>query len=81
MELKRAFLTPLIKKIILDAEIVKNYRPVSNLSFLSKSIERIVCVQLINRLDKMVYMEYSGQLTDSCTVRKQHYFVYKNDIP
>ena len=39
-ELKMAFLIPLIKK----AEIVKNYRPVSNLSFLSKLIERIVCV-------------------------------------
>ena len=49
---KRAFLTPLIEKIILDAEIVKNYRPVSNLSFLSKLIERIVCVQLVNHLDK-----------------------------
>ena len=37
-KLKRAFFTPLIKKIILDAEILKNYRPVSNLSFLSKLI-------------------------------------------
>ena len=34
-ELKRAFLTLLIKKSILDAKILKNYRPVSNLSFLS----------------------------------------------
>ena len=25
----------------------------------------------------MVYMKYSSQLTDSCTVRKQHYFVCK----
>ena len=30
----------------------ENYRPVSNLSFLSKLIERIVCVQLVNHLDK-----------------------------
>ena len=51
-ELKRAFLTPLIKKIILDAEILNNYRPVSNLPFLSKLIERIVCLQLVNHLDK-----------------------------
>ena len=46
------YVAPLIKKIILDAEILKNYRPVSNLSFLSKLIERIVCVQLVNHLDK-----------------------------
>ena len=52
MELKWAFLTPWTKKIILDAELLKNYRPVSNLSFLSKLIERIVCVQLVNHLDK-----------------------------
>ena len=49
-ELKKAFLTPLIKKIILDCEIFKNYRPVSNLSFISKHVERVVCVQLIEHL-------------------------------
>ena len=50
-ELKKAFLTPLIKKLTLDCEILKNYRPVSNLSFISKLIERIVCVQLIEHLE------------------------------
>ena len=49
-ELKKAFVTPLIKKAILDCEILKNYRPVSNLSFLSKLIERIVCIQLVDHL-------------------------------
>ena len=49
-ELKRAFVTPLIKKLILDCEIFKNYRPVSNLSFVSKLIERIICVQLVDHL-------------------------------
>ena len=48
--LKVAFVTPLIKKITLDCEILKNYRPVSNLSFLSKLIERIVCTQLVSHL-------------------------------
>ena len=49
-ELKRAFILPLLKKTILDCEILKNFRPVSNLSFLSKLIERIVCVQLVDHL-------------------------------
>ena len=49
-ELKRAFVTPLLKRAILDCEILKNYRPVSNLSFISKLIERVVCVQLIDHL-------------------------------
>ena len=50
LELKRAFVTPLLKKLILACEIFKNYRPVSNLSFVSKLIERIVCVQLVDHL-------------------------------
>ena len=49
-ELKRAFILPLLKKAILDCEILKNFRPVSNISFLSKLIERIVCVQLVDHL-------------------------------
>ena len=48
--LKVAFVSPLIKKLTLDCEILKNYRPVSNLSFLSKLIERVVCTQLISHL-------------------------------
>ncbi len=43
--LKQAIIKPLLKKAGLDLE-KKNYRPVSNLSFLSKLIERIVAVQL-----------------------------------
>ena len=49
-EMKKAFLTPLIKKIILDWEIFKNYGPVSNLYFISKLVERFVCVQLVEHL-------------------------------
>ena len=38
-ELKRAFVTPLIKKLILDCEIFKNYRPVSYLSLVSSCMK------------------------------------------
>ena len=37
---------PLLKKPSLDHDNLKNYRPVSNLSFLSKSLEKIVLSQL-----------------------------------
>ena len=40
--IKRSELDPLLKKIGLDSEVYKNYRPVNNLVFLSKLIERIV---------------------------------------
>ena len=40
--LKRAVVKPLLKKNDLDKEDMNNYRPVSNLSFLSKIIEKVV---------------------------------------
>ena len=39
---KMAYVTPLQKKPSLDRNILKNYRPVSNLSFISKLIEKVV---------------------------------------
>ena len=45
--LKSAQITPLLKKPNLDCEILKNYRPVANLKFLAKTIER-VCASQIN---------------------------------
>ena len=41
-EFKKAILRPLIKKSTLDKNILKNYRPVSNLSFISKITEKTV---------------------------------------
>ena len=44
-ELKNALVHPLLKKPGIDC-IFRNYRPMSNLSFLSKLIERMVCNQI-----------------------------------
>ena len=49
-DFKKALLKPLIKKAMLDPEIMKNYRPVSNLDFISKLLERVVAKQLENHL-------------------------------
>jgi len=49
-EMKKALVTPLLKKPTLDTEILKNYRPVSNLSFLSKLTERVVAKQLSSHM-------------------------------
>ena len=45
-ELKLAFVKPLFKKTTLDSNNIKNYRPISNLFFLSKLIERVIANQL-----------------------------------
>ncbi len=44
--LKSAILQPLIKKALLDSDIFKNYRPISNLTFISKVIEKVVVVRM-----------------------------------
>ena len=49
---KVALVTPLLKKAGLDVNLLKNYRPVSNLSFVSKLMEKIVLSQLSNHLSK-----------------------------
>ncbi|KAK6191161.1 hypothetical protein SNE40_002900 [Patella caerulea] len=43
---KRAIVRPLIKKLGLDKEILKNYRPVSNCTFLDKFLEKAALAQL-----------------------------------
>ena len=48
---KNAIVTPLLKKPSLDKNILKNYRPVSNLPFFGKMMEKIVLLQLKKYLD------------------------------
>ena len=48
---KSALVKPLLKKMSLDPDGLKNYRTVSNLSFLSKVLERIVMSQLNEHLN------------------------------
>ena len=48
---KKAVVKPLIKKPNLDPEVLGNYRPVSNLPYLSKILERAVVDQLQAHLD------------------------------
>ena len=49
--LKQAILKPLLTKPSLDSNDFKNYRPISNLRFISKTIEKCVAKQLIQHLD------------------------------
>ena len=51
ISLKNAMVRPLLKKDNLDKELMKNYRPVSNLSFLSKVLESVMLSQLWLHLD------------------------------
>ena len=55
--LKKAVVKPLLKKNNLDPLECKNYRPVSNLSYLSKLLERVVAEQLVSHLDNNNYLD------------------------
>ena len=56
---KKAVIHPTLKKSGLDQEILKNYRPISNLSFLGKLLERVVFSQLTAYLQE-------NELFDPC---------------
>ena len=76
--MKSAVVTPLLKKATLDPEILKNYRPVSNLSFVSKVLERVVAQQLTsymtdNNLHEYLQSAYKpGHCTETALVKVQN---------
>lgn len=56
LQLKSALITPVIKKTTLNHDDLASYRPVSNLPFLSKLLERAVAEQVHNYLqDNQLY--------------------------
>ena len=48
---KLAAVTPILKKANLIAEILKNFRPISNLPFLSKVLEKVAAKQMLKHKD------------------------------
>ena len=48
---KSALVSPLLKKTTLNRDDMKNYRPVSNLSFLSKILEKVVASHLNSHIN------------------------------
>ena len=49
---KTAVVSPILKQVNLDPNECLNYRPISNLTFLSKLLERLVVQQLTGYLDR-----------------------------
>ena len=66
---KHALVKPLLKKASLDPEVLKNYRPVSNLPFLSKVLEKVVLSQLLDHLEANGLLEpfQSAYRKNHCT--------------
>lgn len=72
---KHAIVTPILKKAGLDPDDPKNYRPISNLTYMSKVIERLVSSQLskylhVNSLLPVVQSAYrSGHSTETAVLK------------
>jgi len=64
---KSAYVTPLLKKPDADSTDVKFYRPISNLSVLSKLLERLVAKQLLE------YLTLSSLLPDLQSAYRAHH--------
>lgn len=64
---KHAVVTPLLKKVGLDADELKNYRPVSNLTFLSKLVERVVASRLVG------YLNMHGLMPELQSAYRRHH--------
>ena len=77
---KCAIVKPVLKKSTLDSDALHNYRPVSNLPFVSKLVERVVANQLNDHLDDNALRDpfqsayRAGYSTETALIR------LKNDI-
>ena len=75
---KHALVKPLLKKPSLDPEDLKNFRPVSNLPFLSKVLEKVVAKQLSsymtdNNLHEVMQSAYKARhSTETALLRVQN---------
>ena len=72
-KLKVALLSPFVKKLNAEFEQFSNFRPVSNLKFISKLIEKSVFVQLNSYLGEMVYMSFFNQRIRFFTAPRLHF--------
>ena len=77
---KQAHVTSILKKSSLDKEVFKKYRPVSNLNFISKILERVVVVQLQTHLDQVGLMTAFQSAYRKCHCTESALLNIHNDI-
>ena len=76
--LKTANVIPVLKKETLDVNVLSNYRPVSNISFISKLIEKVVVRRLTFHLksngleDQLQSASKAGHSTETTLLKVQH---------
>ena len=67
-EMKAAIITPILKKSSIHSETLKSYRPISNISFLSKLLDRVVADRLFEHMrDNFLYMPLQSAYRQNCS--------------
>ena len=66
-KMKHAVVKPILKSADMDCDLCKSYRPVSNLSFLSKILEKVVLRQM------MAFLENNGLICDVQSGYRPHH--------
>ena len=77
---KTALVRPLLKKPSLDRDIRSHYRPVSNLSFLGKVLERTAAVQLTKHMMTHVSMNDTSLHFAASTAWTRHRSRYRTTV-
>jgi exonuclease III len=77
---KHALVKPLIKKPSLPNEIMSNYRPISNLPFLSKILEKIVLKQLMQYMTDNNLQEVMQSAYKPCHSTETALLQIQNDV-
>jgi hypothetical protein len=78
VDLKKALILPLLKKSGLDIEVLKHFRPVSNLTYISKLIERLVASRFVsyivnNNLQEVLQSAYTKfHSTETALIKVQN---------
>ena len=85
-EFKVAQVSPLLKQAGLDTELFSNYRPVSILAFLSKTIEKVVAQQMTsylkeNNLEELLQSTYKkGHYVETALLKVQRDIMLATDV-
>ena len=74
--MKHAVVVPDLKKGGSDANVLTNYRPISNIIFVVKMTERFVVQQLHHFMKEKTFMAYIKVYTVLTIVRKPHSCAY-----
>ena len=75
-----AIIKPLLKKASLNKNELKNYRSVSNITFIGKLFEKIACARLTEHMAKLNFADMNQSAYRACHSAESALIKVKNDL-